>query len=198
MDTRKALLLWLPFTSSSHKERLLLSARQTFFQRFLCFDFAKSIHLAKFAFNFFNINRRVFQFLKKLFNIFILHQTTTRLTHQFFFSLLFNIFILHQTTTWKPMGLQTSELFNIFILHQTTTFRSASGNRLRCLISLFYIKPQLLLLYRLLLLCCLISLFYIKPQPNQWCFVADRRCLISLFYIKPQQILIVICASLVV
>ena len=120
MDTRKALLLWLPFTSSSHKERLLLSARQTFFQRFLCFDFAKSIHLAKFAFNFFNINRRVFQFLKKLFNIFILHQTTTRLTHQFFFSLLFNIFILHQTTTLSSSGYY---------------FRS-------CLISLFYIKPQ--------------------------------------------------------
>ncbi len=53
----------------------------------------------------------------------------------------------------------------IFILHQTTTSRYPSISMLRCLI----------------------SLFYIKPQRSGKTLISPRSCLISLFYIKPQQ-----------
>ena len=52
----------------------------------------------------------------------------------------------------------------IFILHQTTTQVPLVFPCTRCLISLFYIKPQLFSLYNDTRNGCLISLFYIKPQ----------------------------------
>ena len=52
----------------------------------------------------------------------------------------------------------------IFILHQTTTCLYIPFPCLSCLISLFYIKPQLCHWYFICIFGCLISLFYIKPQ----------------------------------
>ena len=56
------------------------------------------------------------------------------------------------------------ELFLIFILHQTTTPPLVFQILLSCFLSLFYIKPQLDLLYCQIRHCCFLSLFYIKPQ----------------------------------
>ena len=58
--------------------------------------------------------------------------------------------------------------------------------RVWCLISLFYIKPQQQAGYNPAALRCLISLFYIKPQRAVSANLVSKRCLISLFYIKPQ------------
>ena len=101
----------------------------------------------------------------------------------------------------------------ILILHQTTTINSNVSSPFGCLISLFYIKPQLLpscfatqssclisLFYikpqlpgtsNDLIVSCLISLFYIKPQPNCFPLPYGLCCLISLFYIKPQLNMII-------
>ena len=74
----------------------------------------------------------------------------------------------------------------ISILHQTTTSSIDMRVRQRCLLSLFYIKPQLDSVFRKVKSRCLLSLFYIKPQ--HVCRVAkvNLSCLLSLFYIKPQ------------
>ena len=74
----------------------------------------------------------------------------------------------------------------ILILHQTTTILFSSISFISCLISLFYIKPQLLGYRHVGKPSCLISLFYIKPQPTSCVFGQQDGCLISLFYIKPQ------------
>ena len=57
------------------------------------------------------------------------------------------------------------QLSYIFVLHQTTTCCWCNYASSCCLISLFYIKPQLAWDELNKANCCLISLFYIKPQP---------------------------------
>ena len=79
------------------------------------------------------------------------------------------------------------ELSYILILHQTTTYRRCWFYCRRCLISLFYIKPQRRLQGNDNGKRCLISLFYIKPQLLTFSYNNAHSCLISLFYIKPQQ-----------
>ena len=55
-----------------------------------------------------------------------------------------------------------------------------------CLISSFYIKPQLAFLRHKEFINCLISSFYIKPQLSLRLEKNLSNCLISSFYIKPQ------------
>ena len=143
-----------------------------------------------------------------LYLIEILHQTTTKAKLPKYRPTLYLIEILHQTTTLNPSVLFAIELYLIEILHQTTTLATVSPFLLRCILSKFYIKPQL---YRHLLspdsvvsyrnstsnhnrgrlccfgtLCCILSKFYIKPQRLPPCLFAMRRCILSKFYIKPQ------------
>ena len=56
-------------------------------------------------------------------------------------------------------------LYLIEILHQTTTFAALAP----------------------LLLGCILSKFYIKPQLRQGLYSAYKGCILSKFYIKPQQ-----------
>ena len=74
----------------------------------------------------------------------------------------------------------------ISFLHQTTTSCSRNDNRLHCLLSLFYIKPQRAEQKHEEAENCLLSLFYIKPQPEVQRRSVGPNCLLSLFYIKPQ------------
>ena len=55
-----------------------------------------------------------------------------------------------------------------------------------CILSKFYIKPQLVCGLRWRQLCCILSKFYIKPQ--HFINARDRvsSCILSKFYIKPQ------------
>ena len=76
------------------------------------------------------------------------------------------IFLLHQTTTAFVSLLNVTVLCYIFLLHQTTTCRRASEETTRCVISFFYIKPQL----------------------NESDLKGQERCVISFFYIKPQHL----------
>ena len=56
------------------------------------------------------------------------------------------------------------ELYLIEILHQTTTrYRQRLCCR-RCILSKFYIKPQLSRYEMIRAKCCILSKFYIKPQ----------------------------------
>ena len=56
-------------------------------------------------------------------------------------------------------------LYLIEILHQTTTFPPVVRRVVRCILSKFYIKPQLRLERELTRCSCILSKFYIKPQP---------------------------------
>ena len=77
-------------------------------------------------------------------------------------------------------------LYYIFILHQTTTAELAVVRQTCCIISSFYIKPQLKKVVSDLQGGCIISSFYIKPQrPAAW-LMQVYSCIISSFYIKPQ------------
>ena len=59
------------------------------------------------------------------------------------FTPLYLIEILHQTTTNFFVNLSYAVLYLIEILHQTTTSHSLPMLQVRCILSKFYIKPQL-------------------------------------------------------
>ena len=80
-----------------------------------------------------------------LYLIEILHQTTTRPSTFRLTQTLYLIEILHQTTTAPRTIFICRRLYLIEILHQTTTpalFKVLSSG---CILSKFYIKPQLFL-----------------------------------------------------
>ena len=79
----------------------------------------------------------------KLYLIEILHQTTTSLHQQFQIFKLYLIEILHQTTTVLLVLRALPMLYLIEILHQTTTDPALAFPLDRCILSKFYIKPQL-------------------------------------------------------
>ena len=78
-----------------------------------------------------------------LYLIEILHQTTTFGHLRLRLFALYLIEILHQTTTMSRTIAPTSELYLIEIPHQTTTQRLRTRSLLGCILSKFYIKPQL-------------------------------------------------------
>ena len=78
-----------------------------------------------------------------LYLIEILHQTTTMFVAILLLSRLYLIEILHQTTTSRTTMLHRLKLYLIEILHQTTTIRRSFYSVDSCILSKFYIKPQL-------------------------------------------------------
>ena len=79
----------------------------------------------------------------RLYLIEILHQTTTYRSMSSLFRPLYLIEILHQTTTNRNFRLFPLLLYLIEILHQTTTRFCILFPVYRCILSKFYIKPQL-------------------------------------------------------
>ena len=77
--------------------------------------------------------------------IVFLHQTTTEVLLRGFNKKLSYIVFLHQTTTQSAIKSLNSLLSYIVFLHQTTTSDISTTNKYNCLISSFYIKPQLLI-----------------------------------------------------
>ena len=84
---------------------------------------------------------------RKLYLIEILHQTTTNNSAAIDQILLYLIEILHQTTTNPRQLINLSLLYLIEILHQTTTPSPTTSPLHGCILSKFYIKPQLVPLY---------------------------------------------------
>ena len=78
-----------------------------------------------------------------LYLIEILHQTTTSSFQRAFASQLYLIEILHQTTTGRFPCWSRRSLYLIEILHQTTTKSAVVFSTQCCILSKFYIKPQL-------------------------------------------------------
>ena len=78
-------------------------------------------------------------------------------------------------------------MYLIEILHQTTTFDFRPRFSPGCILSKFYIKPQLPNDELLPRFRCILSKFYIKPQPLSMFLSTCSRCILSKFYIKPQQ-----------
>ena len=72
--------------------------------------------------------------------------------------------ILHQTTTGALVYSYKPGLYLIEILHQTTTTMANNALGFSCILSKFYIKPQLFIVLFVLRFCCILSKFYIKPQ----------------------------------
>ena len=81
--------------------------------------------------------------IAQLYLIEILHQTTTKRALQFFDLRLYLIEILHQTTTKSRTIFTCRRLYLIEILHQTTTVAGSVAGAGSCILSKFYIKPQL-------------------------------------------------------
>ena len=71
--------------------------------------------------------------------------------------------------TWFSRA--TTVLYLIEILHQTTTLAMSFRNTWGCILSKFYIKPQLIGLFAESGGSCILSKFYIKPQhlPSRLC-----------------------------
>ena len=80
---------------------------------------------------------------RRLYLIEILHQTTTDPVDRSNLCKLYLIEILHQTTTRESVECERARLYLIEILHQTTTGGCRPPRRRRCILSKFYIKPQL-------------------------------------------------------
>ena len=80
-----------------------------------------------------------------------------------------------------------ARLYLIEILHQTTTSDRCPGGWWSCILSKFYIKPQLSIPFTMTSGSCILSKFYIKPQPVIDVPEVDESCILSKFYIKPQQ-----------
>ena len=99
---------------------------------------------------------------------------------------LYLIEILHQTTTCKSHTLGLPLLYLIEILHQTTTRLFLPRHPLCCILSKFYIKPQLPAPTLYPSISCILSKFYIKPQQYRPYDINRKRCILSKFYIKPQ------------
>ena len=78
--------------------------------------------------------------------------------------MLYLIEILHQTTTEFEVADRELVLYLIEILHQTTTTQLGKRSPCCCILSKFYIKPQLDHPAACYCLCCILSKFYIKPQ----------------------------------
>ena len=79
-----------------------------------------------------------------LYLIEILHQTTTTFAVTILGEKLYLIEILHQTTTLEMVIPLLVLLYLIEILHQTTTTRLSRCPLIGCILSKFYIKPQLI------------------------------------------------------
>ena len=77
---------------------------------------------------------------------------------------LYLIEILHQTTTLLLVLIVSVLLYLIEILHQTTTLSLTMFGFPSCILSKFYIKPQLRIAYPVEAVGCILSKFYIKPQ----------------------------------
>ena len=79
------------------------------------------------------------------------------------------------------------QLYLIEILHQTTTGIQSNWYISSCILSKFYIKPQLEVQPGGQTRCCILSKFYIKPQRPREHTASTERCILSKFYIKPQR-----------
>ena len=117
------------------------------------------------------------------------------------------IFLLHQTTTFCRWFRTACWLCYIFLLHQTTTEAGGNFRFEGCVISFFYIKPQLLEMVE----ATVAVVLYLSSTSNHNCTTEDnityrlcyifllhqtttvrgganrgKSCVISFFYIKPQ------------
>ena len=79
-------------------------------------------------------------------------------------------------------------LYLIEILHQTTTCQVLVRVVRCCILSKFYIKPQLFCRFYDRCSGCILSKFYIKPQLSALRALRLRCCILSKFYIKPQHL----------
>ena len=95
----------------------------------------------------------------------------------------------NSTSNHNPTSLRrlTTLLYLIEILHQTTTPALLLAALVGCILSKFYIKPQLLRPHLHFVLCCILSKFYIKPQHMPFPGFRGGCCILSKFYIKPQR-----------
>ena len=133
-----------------------------------------------------------------LYLIEILHQTTTAPVDASEQEPLYLIEILHQTTTGDDYVLIGSQLYLIEILHQTTTNAIQFRVKISCILSKFYIKPQLGWQRPNFCCCCILSKFYIKPQLYTTSVKAAGSCILSKFYIKPQLMILLVLFLMVV
>ena len=112
-----------------------------------------------------------------LYLIEILHQTTTSRTPRSHSLGLYLIEILHQTTTTAKESISTSTLYLIEILHQTTTSVDCSLFCYSCILSKFYIKPQLRLERELS--CCVVSYRNSTSNHNNPRYLPNRKNVVS-------------------
>ena len=126
--------------------------------------------------------------IKMLYLIEILHQTTTDSESDTYAGRLYLIEILHQTTTNRPHVKRFRRLYLIEILHQTTTPSSLTYSaRPLYLIEILH-QTTTTVAFSVATACCILSKFYIKPQLKAIKYPKFGGCILSKFYIKPQRV----------
>ena len=118
---------------------------------------------------------------KRSYIVFYLYSTSNHNSCYYHHDTLHIVFYLYSTSNhnlqlidFPPMW-----LYSIFILHQTTTCLVRHLLSFDCILSLFYIKPQLNTIFTGKGLDCILSLFYIKPQ----LLIFFRRFYFIVFYL---------------
>ena len=97
--------------------------------------------------------------------------------YKYFLFQLYLIEILHQTTTMKLQQLINQKLYLIEILHQTTTIHAICRIKKSCILSKFYIKPQLRLERELS--CCVVSYRNSTSNHNNPRYLPNRKNVVS-------------------
>ena len=77
-------------------------------------------------------------------------------------------------------------LYLIRVLHQTTTHYLHACDLIGCILFVFYIKPQHMIMEKEITVRCILFVFYIKPQRLADAQAGVQSCILFVFYIKPQ------------
>ena len=115
----------------------------------------------------FYIKPQLLRFLFRTLSIVLYRLSTSNHNDKKYLIIQFSIVLYRLSTSNHNFSLSTTftvALSYIVFLHQTTTHVLCLLNSFNCLISSFYIKPQLLIKVLKPIENCLISSFYIKPQ----------------------------------
>ena len=90
----------------------------------------------------------------------------------------------HNTSSYATTNYK---LYLIRVLHQTTTNDNRRQHSRRCILFVFYIKPQPVWNVCICRCRCILFVFYIKPQQQNRINYVLTSCILFVFYIKPQQ-----------
>ena len=113
--------------------------------------------------------------------ILFLHQTTTSFYDSPDYNVLSYILFLHQTTTDTASAKYSLLLSYILFLHQTTTYANDKVVMVGCLISCFYIKPQLPMIFSSIVV---VVLYLVSTSNHNYAVVFESESNVVLYLVS--------------